>query len=140
MDNPPPKHLSKLVNTNTTLNLNIASYFLNILDSPDVLTWFTIVGPITKTIKYIGLTEHHQNKLEITWHMVNRCKEMDLQYTGNNCKNHLGKPYLLSNPDELNILADAMENKLGLRYTTHLISWNIHHNVFNALCKSTVNH
>ena len=44
---PPPKELSKLVNNNTTLNLNIASYFLNILDSPDVSTWFTTGGPIT---------------------------------------------------------------------------------------------
>ena len=34
----------------------------------------------------------------------------------------MGQPYLLSNPDELNILSDEMKKKLGVRYTTHLIS------------------
>ena len=48
---PLPKHLSKLVNKNTLLNLNIASYFLNILASPDVSTWFNTGGPINKKNK-----------------------------------------------------------------------------------------
>ena len=43
------------------------------------------------------------------------------------------------NPDELNILADAMENNLGLIYTTHIINCIFHHKGFNAGCKSTVN-
>ena len=64
---------------------------------------------------------------------------MEQEYRGNNCTSHLGQPYLLSNPDELNILLDATENKLGLRYTTHLINFNRHHNSFNVVCKSTVN-
>ena len=42
------KHLCKLVNKSTLLSLNIASYFLNILASLDVSTWFTTCGPITK--------------------------------------------------------------------------------------------
>ena len=71
--------------------------------------------------------------------MVNKCKEMEQDYTGNNCTRHLGQPYLLSNPDELNSLADAMENKLGLCYTIHLINFHFHQNFFNAVCKSTVN-
>ena len=50
---------------------------------------------------------------------------MEQDYTGKNCTRHLGQPYLLSNTDELDILADAMENKPGLRYTTHII--NFHH-------------
>ena len=53
---PSPKHLSKLVNKNTLLNLNIANYFLNILASLDVSKWFTTCGPINKTIKHLGLT------------------------------------------------------------------------------------
>ena len=63
---PPPKNLSKLVNNNTTLNLNIASYFHNKLASLDVSTWYTTGGPITKTVKHIGLTKHHQSTVEIT--------------------------------------------------------------------------
>ena len=71
--------------------------------------------------------------------MVNKCKSMEQEYTENNCTRHFNPPYLLSNPYELNILADAMENRLGLRYTTHLINCNHHHNGFDAVCKSTVN-
>ena len=70
--------------------------------------------------------------------MVNWCKEMEQEYTGNNYARHLGQPYLLPNPDELNILADKMENKLGLCYTTHLINFHRQHKRFNAVCKSTV--
>ena len=71
--------------------------------------------------------------------MVNKFKEMEQEYTGNNDIRHLNPPYLLSNVDELNILADAMENRLGLRYTTHLINCHSRHKGFNAMCKSTVN-
>ena len=130
--------LSKLVNGNTFINLIIASYFLNILASPDVSTWSTTGGIINKTIKHLVLTRHHQNTVERTWHMVNKCKEIEQEYTGNNCTRHFGQPYLLSNPDKRNILADAMEKKLGLRYTTHLINCHRHHKVFNAVCNSTV--
>ena len=56
---PSPQNLSKLANKSTLLNLNIASYFLNILASPDVSTWFTTCGPINKTIKYLDLIRHH---------------------------------------------------------------------------------
>ena len=54
------------------------------------------------------------------WHMVNKCKKMEQQYTGNNCTRDLGQPYLLSNPDKINILDDAMEKKLD--YATQPIS------------------
>ena len=71
--------------------------------------------------------------------MLNKCKEMNQEYTGNNCTRHFNPPYLLSNSDELNILADATENILGLHYTTHLINFYCHQNGFDAVCKSTVN-
>ena len=71
---PPPEHLSKLENSNTNLNLNITYYFLNILASTGVMTRFTKSGPITKTMKYLGLTKYHQKTVERTWHMVNWCQ------------------------------------------------------------------
>ena len=72
--------------------------------------------------------------------MVNKCKEMEQEYTGNNnVTRHLNPPYLLSNLDELNILADVTENRLGLPYTTHLVNCHCHQNGFDAVCKSTVN-
>ena len=58
------KHQSKPENNSTNLNLNIAYYFLNILDSPNVLTRFTTGGPKTKTIKRLGLTKHHRKIVE----------------------------------------------------------------------------
>ena len=90
-------------------NLNITSYFPNILDSPDVLIWFATGGTITKTINNLFLTKHQRKTTERTGRMVNRCKEMEQEYTVNNCTRHLGQPYCLSNLDELNILADAMK-------------------------------
>ena len=93
-----PQHFYKLVNKNTILNLNIASYLLNILASPDESTWSTTGGPINKTIKHLGLTRHHRNTVERTWNMVNKCKETEQQYTGNNnVTRNLNPPYLVSN-------------------------------------------
>ena len=63
---PPPKKLSKLDNSSTNTNRNIASYFINIFVSPNVLTWFTTGGPITKTLKHLGLTKHHLETVEGT--------------------------------------------------------------------------
>ena len=103
------------MNKKTLFKLNIASYFLNILASPDVSTWSTTGGPINKTIKHIGITRHHRHKVERTWHMVNKCKEMYQEYTGNNDTRNLNPSYILSNLDELNIIADSMEKRLGLR-------------------------
>ena len=64
---------------------------------------------------------------------------MEKEYTGNNYTRNLNPPYHLSNLDELNILADAMENRLGLCYTTHIIDCHHHHNSFDAVYKSSVN-
>ena len=54
--------------------------------------------------------------------MVNKCKEMEQEYTVNNETRNLNPPYLLSNLDELNILADAMEK-----------TWPPLHNPYNKL-------
>ena len=73
---PTPQHLYKLVNNKKILNLNIASYFLNVLASPDESTWSTKGGPISKTIEHLGLTIHVRKTVERTWLKVNKCKEM----------------------------------------------------------------
>ena len=92
-----------------------------------------------KTINHISLTTHHQRIVERTWLMVNSCKYMGVQHTGKNIPKQFSKSYLLIFSDELNILADAMENHLGLRYTTHLINCHYHQKGSNAVCTSTVN-
>ena len=96
--------------------------------------------PIKKTIKHTGLTRHHQNTVYRTWHKVNKCKEIEQEYTGNNnVTRHLNPPNLLSNLDELNVLVDLMENRLGLIYTTQIINCRCYRNGFDAVCRSTVN-
>ena len=137
---PTPQHLYKLVNNNTILNLNIASYILNILASPNESTWSTTGGPINKTIEHLGLTRHHLNTVERTWHIVNKCKKIKQEYTGNNnLTKHLNPSYLISNADELNILASSMENRLGITYTTKLLNCHRHQNGVDAVCRSTFN-
>ena len=65
---------------------------------------------------------------------------MEQQYTGNNSvTRHLNPPYLVSNLGELNILADSMENRLGIMYTTKLINCHRHQNGVDAVCRSTIN-
>ena len=98
------------MNKNPLINLKIVYYFLNILASPYVSTWSTTDRPINKIIKLLGLTIHRRKTVEIKWHMVNKCEEMEHEYTGNNCTRHLNPPYLLSIPDERNILADALHH------------------------------
>ena len=137
---PTPQHLSKLVNNNKILNLNIACYFLNVLASPDESTWSTKGGPINKTIEHLGLTRHHQKTIEITWHMVNKCKEMKQEYTGNNnLTRHFNPSYPVSNVDEINLLENSMENRLGITYTTKILNCYRHQNGVDVVCRSTVN-
>ena len=71
--------------------------------------------------------------------MVNNCKEMEQDYTGNNIiTRNLNPPYLLSNLDEINIHADLIENRLSLRYTTQIINCHCYRIGFYVVCKSTV--
>ena len=65
---------------------------------------------------------------------------MDQEYTGNNnVTRYLNPSYLLSNLDELNILADLMENRLGISYKIQIINFHRYRNGFDAVCRSTVN-
>ena len=52
---------------------------------------------------------------------------------------HIVRLYLIKDSNELNIIADYMENRLGLRYKTSLINWHQKIQVFDAVCNSTVN-
>ena len=65
---------------------------------------------------------------------------MNQEYTGNNnLTRHLNPPYLVSNVDELNLVADLMKNRLGITYTTKLLNCHRHQNGVDAVCRSTVN-
>ena len=65
---------------------------------------------------------------------------MRQEYTvNNNLTRHLNPPYLVSNMDELNLLANLMENRLGITYTTKIIHFHHHQNGSDAVYKSTVN-
>ena len=65
--------------------------------------------------------------------------EKGVKYTGNNGTKRSGQPYLISSSREINMIANSMERRLGLRYTTLLINCHRHRKGENALCRSTVN-
>ena len=66
---------------------------------------------------------------------------MKTEYTGNNynLSRHFNPSYLVSNVDEINLLANYMENRLGITYTTKLLNCHHHENGVDAVCRSTVN-
>ena len=65
--------------------------------------------------------------------------EKGLKYTGNNGTKRSGRPYLISSSYEINHIANSMERRLGLQYTTLLINFHRQKNGDNAVCSSTVN-
>ena len=66
---------------------------------------------------------------------------MKTEYTGNNynLSRHFNPSYLVSNVDEINLLENSMENRLGITYTTKLLNCHRHQNGVDAVCCSTVN-
>ena len=65
---------------------------------------------------------------------------MKQEYTGNNnLTRHFNPYYLVSNVDEINLLANSMENRLGITYTTKLLNCHLHQNGVDVVCRSTVN-
>ena len=58
---------------------------------------------------------------------------------GKNVTKKHGRLYLLSSSFEINLLANSMEHRLGLRYTTLVINCHRHTYGDNAVSRSTVN-
>ena len=77
--------------------------------------------------------------MEHTWKTLISCIEKGVKYTGKNVTKKHGRPYLLSSSSEINLLANSMENHLGLRYTTLLINCHRHTHSDKAASRSTVN-
>ena len=73
--------------------------------------------------------------------MVSKFKQTKTEYTGNNynLSRHFNPSYLVSNVDEINLLANWMEKRLGITYNTKLLNCHRHQNGVDAVCRSTVN-
>ena len=73
--------------------------------------------------------------------MVNKCKQMKTEYTGNNYNfsRHFNPSYLVSNVDEINLLENLMESRLGIMYTTKILNCHRHQNGVDTVSRSTVN-
>ena len=108
------------------LNLNIASYCINTLESPHTNNWHHRGGTITQIIDHFGLNPNHHRSVEHTWKTVIICIEKGVKYKGRNVTKKYGIPYLLSSSYEINLLANSTQNRLGLRYTTLLINCHFH--------------
>ena len=65
-----------------SLNINIASYFLETLASPNEKTWHDRGGPITQTINHFSLNPNHRRSVEHTWKTLISCIEKGVKYTG----------------------------------------------------------
>ena len=77
--------------------------------------------------------------MEHTWKTLISCNEKGVKYTGGNVTKMHGRPYLLSSYSEINLLANSMQNRIGLRYTTPLINCHRHTHGYNTVIMSTVN-
>ena len=73
--------------------------------------------------------------------MVSKCKQMKKEYKGNSydLSRHFNQSYLVSNVDEINLLENSAEKRLGITYTTKLLNCHLHQNGVDAVCPSTVN-
>ena len=69
------------MNNNTALDLNISSYYIDQLSSPDISTWHNAGRLVTHIIKHLGRNKHHRKTVGTTWKMVNECIEKGIQYT-----------------------------------------------------------
>ena len=74
-----------------------------------------------------------------TWKTLISCNENGVKYTEKNLTKKHGRPYLLSYSSGTNLLANSMENRIGLRYTTLLVNCHRQTHGDNAVSKSTVN-
>ena len=77
--------------------------------------------------------------MEHAWKTLISCIEKGVKYTGENVTKKHGRPYLLSYSSEINLPANSMQNRLGLRYTTLLINCHRQTHGENSVSKSTVN-
>ena len=87
-------------------------------------TWHHRGGPITQTIDRFGLNPNHRRYVENTWKSVISCIEQGINYTGRNETKKYDRPYLISSSYEKNLLANSMQNCLGLSYTKLLINFH----------------
>ena len=81
---------------------------------------------------------YDRHTVERTWKRWISVKKRECN-TQKKYSKHIGRPYLLKDSNEITILADCTENRLGLRYTTSLINCHRKTQGFDAVCKSTAN-
>ena len=77
--------------------------------------------------------------MEHTWEKLIGCIEQGVNYTGINATKNHGRRYLLYYSYEINMLADSMQNCLGLCYTTTLINCHRQTRGDNSVSRSTFN-
>ena len=102
-----------------SLNLNIASYFINTLESPHANTWHHRGRTITQTIDHFCLNPNHQQYVEHTRKTLISCIEQGVKYTGRNVTKNHGRSYLLSSSYEINLLATPAQMVLQLGRCTN---------------------
>ena len=110
------------------LNINIASYFLETLASPNGKTCLTQEVQLHKQSITFLLILIIGRSVEKTWKTMISSLDKGVKYTGNNETKKHGIPYLISSSYEINLIANSMERHLGLRYTTIHINCHLQTN------------
>ena len=110
-----------------SLNINIASYFIETLASPHENTWHHRGGPITQTIENFSLNHNHRRSVEHTWKTMISCIEQGVKYTGRNVTKKYGRPYLISS---------SFWNKSACKFNAKP-SWPL---LYNTPCQFSLSH
>ena len=122
-----------------SLNLNIASLFINTLASSHFNNWHHIGGPITLKIDLFFLNTNHWRSVKHTQKALISCKYQGVKYTGINISKKHGRPYLLSFYYEINLITNSMQSRLVFRYTTLFINCHRQTQSDNAVSRYTIN-
>ena len=93
----------------------------------------------TQTINHFPLNPNHRRYVEKTRKTMINYLEKGVKYTVNNGIKKNGRPYLISSSYERNLIANSMERRLGLQYTTLLMNFHRQTNGDNSVYRSIVN-
>lgn len=107
----------------STQRLAIAFYYVQKLGAPCMSKWTGTKGTISKIIEGLGLNENSRKTVERVLVSVQECRNRGFEYTGERRSGSGGSNRLIEQQSlDSQIIADAMEECLGVRQTTALIN------------------
>ena len=81
---------------------------------------------------------NHWRSVEHTRKTFISCIDQGVKFTGRNVTKNHGRPYPISSSYEINMIANSIENRIGLCYTMLSINFHCQTHVYNVVSRSTV--